>query len=217
MADVIGSSEANKGKLMKQFVQLVAEINKENEELLLSPLTITLGDEFQGVMKGLRESLSIIFSLEEKIFRNTPGFSLRYVVVEGTIDTAINRDIAYGMLGDGLTIARKYLENLKKSKHRFYFNLKDKKKEAELNNLFIALQDIVDDWDREKDYNLVSKFLELNDYKAVALNLNKERSLMWKRNKSLKIDSYNALKLVANFIGGMPYAKNNLSDISFFA
>jgi hypothetical protein len=51
----------------------------------------------------------------------------------------------------------------------------------------------------------------------VALNLNKERSLMWKRNKSLKIDSYNALKLVANFIGGMPYAKNNLSDISFFA
>lgn len=202
MADVIGSSSINQGQLMEDFAKVVNEINETLKDALLSPLTITLGDEFQGITKGVKQAITVIQTIDEGLIRANKGFKLRYVVVEGAIDTPINKEIAYGMLGDGLTRARKEIESLKKSDHRFYFNLKDKSRQDSLNNLFIALQSIMDDWKPEKDYYLVSSFLKYKDYKQVAAVLEKGRSLIWKRKKNLKIGPYNALKEVANFIGG---------------
>lgn len=202
MADIIGSRNVDQRLLMEDFMELVSGINASNRAGFLSPLTITLGDEFQGVIIGLKETISIILNMEERIITTDNRFKLRYVIVEGAIDTPINTEVAYGMMGDGLTRARKHIENLKKSEYRFYFNLKDNAKQTALNNLFIALQDIIDDWNPDRDYYLVSTFLQYKDYKQVATILDKERSLMWKRNKSLKLDIYDALKEVANFIGG---------------
>jgi len=202
MADIISSRNADQRLLMEDFKAAVREINASKKEIFLSPLTITLGDEFQGITKGLKEAISIILNFEEKIISTKNPFKLRYVVVEGAIETPINKEIAYGMMGDGLTRARNNIENLKKSYYRFYFNLKDKQKQNAINNLFIALQDIIDNWNPERDYYLVSTFLQYKNYKQVAEVLNKERSLMWKRNKSLKLDIYQALKEVADFIGG---------------
>jgi len=202
MADIIGSRNVDQRQLMDEFMSLVGQVNINNRKNLLSPLTITLGDEFQGVIKGLRGAMSIIFNAEEKIVSMEKTFKLRYVIVEGAIETPINKEIAYGMMGDGLTRARRYIENLKKTDYRFYFDLKDKPRQTAINNLFIAIQNIVDDWNPKRDYYLVSSFLTYKDYKLVASTLNKGRSLMWKRNKSLKIDAYNALKEVADFIGG---------------
>jgi SatD family (SatD) len=201
MADIIDSSNFDQRQLMQDFTGVVNDININNKEKLLSPLTITLGDEFQGVITGLKEAIAIIFKIEETIINAGKTFKLRYIVVEGAIETPINKEIAYGMMGDGLTRGRKYIENLKKSEYRFYFNLKDNEKQTALNNLFIALQSIIDDWNPERDYYLVSSFLIYKDYKLVASALNKERSLMWKRHKSLKVDTYDALKAVADFIG----------------
>jgi len=44
-------------------------------------------------------------------------------------------------------------------------------------------------------------FLQQKDYKQVAEELNKDRSLMWKREKSLKLDQYFATKEIIKYIG----------------
>jgi hypothetical protein len=198
MADVVGSSDANQSELMLAFKKLVEEANSALE--FVSPLTITLGDEFQGVVNTVAESVEVLIWLEEMIARQKLNFKLRYVTVEGLIETPINKEIAYGMLGDGLTRARKYLENLKNDDCRFFFSLKDQGQHKALNNVFTALQEIIDDWNIARDYYLIDAFLEFNSYKRVAMELKKERSLMWKRRKSLKINAYLALKEVANYI-----------------
>jgi hypothetical protein len=202
MADIIGSSGHDQAGLMKDFKEVVQEINHSAKEAFLSPLTITLGDEFQGVLKDLPEAIRVVQLLEETLVRTGKDFRLRYVIVEGLIETPINPEIAYGMLGDGLTRARKYLEGLKNAGSRFFFWLKDQPKKNALNNVFTAIQEITGDWDPERDYYLVTAFLAYKDYKKVAMALNKEPSLMWKRRKSLKIDVYLALKEVAAYIGG---------------
>ena len=202
MADIIGSRVVDQARLMRDFKSLVSEVNQSRKQELLSPLTITLGDEFQGLLTNVNDALAIIMDLEETIIRNANDIKLRYVIVEGLIETPVNTEIAYGMLGDGLTRARQYLEYLKKEDARFFFWLKDQQQKKALNQVFTALQDITDDWNLTRDHDLITAFLKFGDYKRVAMELKKERSLMWKRKKNLKINAYFALKEVASYIGG---------------
>lgn len=200
MADIISSGQTDQALLMADFAAVVAEVNKKAAAFFLSPLTITLGDEFQGVISNVLEAVHIVHYLEEVIVSSQKIFKLRYVIVEGAIDTPINKKIAYGMMGEGLTRARKQIEQLKKSDRRFNFDLEDRDQEKALNNVFLALQSIADSWNPARDYQIVTSFLKSDDYKQVSKELNRTRSVMWKRHKSLNIEAYNALKEVADFI-----------------
>ena len=194
MADIIGSSKIGGKKLMQDFSRVVAQVNKQEEANLVSPLTITLGDEFQGIVKSLKAGCEIITKLEESLIANQFNFKLRYVLLYGEIETPINKAIAHGMLGKGLTTARQELENLKGEKGtRFYINTGNGERDTFLNNLLFLYQSIVDGW-MEKDYELVGKFWEKGDYKEVAEYFGKVNSLMWKRERSLRLKEYKIIK-----------------------
>ena len=194
MADMIGSRDRDQGIAMDYFKSIVGFANKKCAESILSPLTITLGDEFQGVIKDTKGAIDILFELEENIIHAEADFKLRYILVEEQIDTPINPEIAYGMMGDGLTIAREGLGELKSSKSRFKFLLRDKEKSDILNKALFVYQSIIDNWSIEKDYKIVSEFLLVRDYKLVAQELDKTRSQMWKREKHLQIEQYFDMK-----------------------
>ena len=196
MSDIIKSRNKDQKGLMKEFDAVVSDTNRFFAESILSPLTITLGDEFQGIVNSLEEALSIIINIEETLIHKNMSFKLRYVLNEGDIDTPINKNIAYGMLGTGLTYARETLNLMKKNDHRFFVSAKNERLSNILNFSFVIFESIVDRWDYERDYPLVSAFLSSDDYKDVANQLNKNRSLMWKREKSLNIEEYRAIKAI---------------------
>ncbi|WP_293312690.1 SatD family protein [Pedobacter sp. UBA5917] len=200
MADIVDSRKSNQNKLMNNFKKVINEANRENIELMLSPMTITLGDEFQGIVNSANAAVKLMFFIEEKIIDLDAGFKLRFVLVEGAIDTPINKNIAYEMLGDGLTQAREELTINKGSNNRFYFNLRNKPKSKALVSGMFLYQSIVDDWKISKDYDLIAKFIKLSDYKLVAEELGKTRSQIWKRKKSLKIEEYLSVKSIINYI-----------------
>ena len=202
MADIIKSRDKNQHDLMKDFKYITNRIKKTSKASFLSPITITLGDEFQSILIGPREALGVIFQIEEEIVMSGKDFKLRYILSKGKIDTPINNDIAYEMMGEGLTNARQLLGNMKRGNQRFQINIgSDKKKEA-LNHSFTVYQTIVDNWRVEKDYALVEQFLKYFDYKIVAEKMHKTRSQIWKRRKSLMIKEYVALKKIIEYLGG---------------
>jgi hypothetical protein len=200
MADIVDSRNAQQNKLMKWFKKITNEINYEKKDILLSPITITLGDEFQCVVKNVEAGIDLMISIDEKKLKELVDFKLRYVLVEGNIDTPINQEIAYGMLGEGLTRAREKLTEYKNSNYRYSIVLKDTKKSEALINSMIVYQNITDSWKKEKDFLLITKFLELRDYKLVAEKLEKTRSQIWKREKSLGMEAYFSIKKVINYI-----------------
>ena len=200
MADIIKSSGQDAKNLQQNFKFDVSDINVAFEKNLLSPLTITLGDEFQGVVKDLRTCIDIILSFEEDKLLFNPKYELRFVVQRGEIDTEINPNIAHGMLGEGLSTARKNLENLKKTDDRYFFDTNVKAKSEALNAAFQVYQDIYQSWDKPEEKKLAFLFLENNDYKYVADKTGKTRSQMWKREKSLNISSYFAIKRVIKYL-----------------
>jgi hypothetical protein len=200
MADIVDSRKRDQNELMGIFKKLTDEVNLKNKKELLSPITITLGDEFQCIVKDVPKAVALILELEEKIILKQAGFKLRYVLYEGKIDTPINHDIAYGMLGEGLTKAREALDDTKLTTNRHGFNLHNQQAAAALMASFSIYQNITDDWKLEKDHALISKLLELKDYKLVAEALGKTRSQIWKRHKNLKIEPYFAVKQVTQYI-----------------
>ena len=200
MADIIASRKNDQNELMKSFKQLTNDINRHNQSGLYSPITITLGDEFQCIVKDVSSAVSIILQLEERLITDHYGFRLRYVLYEGKIDTPINKEIAYGMLGEALTNAREALDNIKSKNERYYFRLNNEDAADALGASLSIYQSITEDWNLDKDSELITKFIQLRDYKLVAEAIGKTRSQIWKRHKNLKIEAYFAAKQVTQYI-----------------
>jgi hypothetical protein len=204
MADIIGSRNKDGNLVMEGFRDLVAKISSEYRSSFLSPLTITLGDEFQSVVKSLPTGIEIIFAIEELILKREMDFKLRYVLYFGPIDTKINRKIAYGMLGKGLTETRQLLENNKTNRSRFLIRTAENDLSEKLTLAFVIFQSVLDDWSM-KDRRIVKEFLLCDDYKKIAMRLKKDVSLLWRRRKSLKIAEFQVIKkLITLLVENVP-------------
>ncbi|MEP0985197.1 SatD family protein [Ekhidna sp.] len=186
MADVVSSHEKDSKALMSDFQVLVQWTNKIYGDDIESPLTITLGDEFQGIVKSAAKGVDIILAMEEYILEEEFDFKLRYVLHEGEVETPINKDKAYEMLGPGLTDARKMLNDMKKENGRFLISIPASN---QINKMMKVTQHFIDSW-HPKDRSTVSGFLQGHDYKEMARIESKDDSTLWRRRKSLAIDEY---------------------------
>ncbi len=188
MADIISSSDKEQKRLlMETFKLLVSKTNRKYKQQLNSPLTITLGDEFQGIPKSLAAALSIILSLDHLLLQT--NIRLRYSLNYGRIETRINTEVAYEMLGDGLTNARKLLNSLKKSKSRIVVAGIDRIKADRLNWALRLYQSIYDGW-KPKDRDVAHELIINDNYKQVAPLFGRDPSSMWRKRESLKIEEY---------------------------
>lgn len=197
MADIIDSREKDELILMWQFKDLVHDLNYIYRNKISSPLTITLGDEFQGIISDLENLIQILFYIEEQIIKRGFIFKLRYAVSESDIDHInLNTYASYGMLSEGLIKTRDTLNHSKKNKSRFNFLLKsiNPKKALKLELLFSCYQAKIDSWDR-KDKDIIKEYLDNNkDYKSIASTLNMYDSTIWKKLHRLDIETYINLK-----------------------
>ncbi len=193
MADVVNSHDYDGKTLMNHFQELVKFVNRIFYGAIESPLTITLGDEFQGVIDETSNAVTMLFAMEEWILENEWDFKLRYVIVEGEIDTAINKESAHEMLGDGLTRARQQLGMMKKETNRFYLSLNDQALTSRLTKSLRLAQHFIDNW-QPKDRKTVAGFLNGLDYKELAKKLGKDDSSVWRRKRSLSIEAYQTCK-----------------------
>jgi hypothetical protein len=194
MADVVKSRDQEPVAMMQAFNTLVRDLNTMFGCRLLSPVTITLGDEFQGVPDSFLTSCELILWLEEQRIDRSLSFTLRYVLHEGDIATPLNSEHAWGMLGQGLTDAREFLQEAKKKELSVLVSIGHPVAGQIMGEAFVVYANIVSGWDREDDYPLVSTFLRLQDYKEVADVLGKTRSQIWKRARTLNMQSYFSIR-----------------------
>lgn len=193
MADVKDSRLKKGNELMSSLKSVVNETAVEYKSSFLSPITITLGDEFQSIVKTLLEGIDIIFNMEEFRIHHQIDFELRYVIYEGTIDTKINTTVAHEMVGEGLTNARESLQELKKMNQNYYVYLDNQKKSKYLNQLLFLYHSELSNW-RKKDYNVISYFLAGKNYRQIAKIINRDASSVWRKERTLKMKEYVTIK-----------------------
>ena len=206
MADIRHSRRRDADVLMTGFKQLVAEVNRHFKNRLASKMSISLGDECQTLFDDLKTGIECILFMEECIIRNGLDLEFRYVLNYGLIDSTIEGSASHQLLGTGLIESRDMLQMLKrKSSRRFSIECKDDYLNGYLKNTFTIFRGIKRNW-KFVDYPLIAAFLKCKDYKEVAKELGKDSSLMWRREKSLRMKSYFALK---DLIINSPIGKRN--------
>ncbi len=199
MGDVVDSRDLESVPLQRNFEHLVDACNRELAELILSPLTITLGDEFQGLTFDLTSAVDCLFFLEERRLAETLDFVLHFVVHEGEIETPVNREIAYGMMGPGLTRARELLTESARPRPRFLFELQDGALSEALNHQFRVYEGLLERWSVD-DYPLILRMLAEPNNTSVAAEFDKNRSQIWKRRKTLLVEEYRSTKEVIRYL-----------------
>jgi hypothetical protein len=117
IGDLISSRKIKKREeAQKNLLKIFNKLNK-NEQEIASPLTITLGDEFQAVYAKANPIFNHIWQIILALYPEKIRFSLGV----GEINTKINRKQAIGMDGPAFYNARKGLNELKHSP--FIFNI----------------------------------------------------------------------------------------------
>ncbi len=195
MGDVEGSSGLESGFVQHSLGELVENINNEQKPSILSPLTITLGDEFQGITSSTEHGIDLLLELEEYRLKHQIPYRLHYVLLEGAIDTEINTETAYGMLGSGLSKARELLSSKKRDRNRFEIRLEDEFISIQINRLFSVLDGISESW-KVSDFPLILNMLTEPNNQIVADQHQKTRAQIWKRRKTLQVEHYRTIQEV---------------------
>lgn len=198
MGDIVGSSQSDNISLQKEFSKLIGKINQEFQNKLKSPLTITLGDEFQGVVVDLKTSIEMIVNIEENKWEMEYPILIRYSLGLGEISTPINSEIAFGMLGEGLTKVRNSLIELKDKDTRIVLTGDFPNKEQISLSLDLLLEK-QEEW-RWKDRDVISGYIMGKDYKKIAEEIGKDNSTVWRKFKSLEFASYEKRKRLLEII-----------------
>ncbi len=113
IADIVKSRILRDRQIAQETLEKSLEsINGESSASLISPFTITLGDEFQAVYRDF----SCVFGHVVKILYDCYPLRIRFALGYGEVVTRINPVAAIGMDGPGFYAARDLLESLKSKK-----------------------------------------------------------------------------------------------------
>lgn len=145
MGDLVLSTRApDVAQLHNIFNRAIARHNDDPHAAPLSPLTITLGDEFQGLAKSLLAGMKTIRSLRFELLLS--GVECRFALGTARIETPINHVNAWNMMGPGLAEARARL-NEKADRSRYRFSLPERPSlEVALNAIGASLTAVEVGW-----------------------------------------------------------------------
>ena len=169
IGDVISSKKVEKRKdLQDKLIIIFNYLNSANNNLI-SPYTITLGDEFQAVYdKADNLFLDSVYILE-KIYPHKIRFS--YGI--GEISTEINREQSIGMDGSAFYNARDGISKIKKQRGNYRFNisgLEDIEIEKLYNNSLFIYSNVLKQW-RKNRYTILRETMEGTSVKDIAREL----------------------------------------------
>lgn len=111
IGDIVESKKiVDRDKVQEKLNLVLEKINQRYSGDIASKFTITLGDEFQGLLNKGANVIKIITEIENELYPT----SVRFGIGVGDITTRVNPDIAIGADGPGYYQARRAIEYLKK-------------------------------------------------------------------------------------------------------
>ncbi len=188
IGDVVQSrSILNRSAFQRQLEETLAEINREHSDLL-SPYTITLGDEFQAVYRSADWLFHDIFHLLTAVFPQR----IRFAIAMGRLDTPINPKQAIGMDGPAFHLCREGILYLKQSDSLFY--LASEKGNWQLANQTLALiSHELSSWNRNR-WMIMDALLKGTSPRHIAEQLNISTVAVYKNIRA------GALEIIQNIL-----------------
>jgi Mor family transcriptional regulator len=171
IGDVISSRKVEqRNELQKKLRDILDDLNTAAcEHHLVSPYTITLGDEFQAVY----DNANCLFLDSIRILERTFPQKIRFSFGIGEISTDINREQSLGMDGSAFYYAREGITHLKDLRGKFMFHihgLGDPELEDLFNNFLLIFSNQLEGWNRNR-YVILRSMMEGKAVKKIAKKL----------------------------------------------
>ena len=147
VADLVASRKIVERRAVQDRLRAcLRQLNSKKREGLVSPYTITLGDEFQAVLSApdrfFRDALTVLIALYP--------VAVRFSCAIGEISTAINTKQTIGMDGPAFHEARATIESLKKTKSLFAIAGPDGAGLTLINHSLALVCHTIRDWPRSR-------------------------------------------------------------------
>ena len=171
IGDIVNSKKIpNRQEIQNLFASVLIQINIEFDNDIASNFTITLGDEFQGLISKPSLSYEIIKIIKQRM----SPVELVFGVGIGEMKTTIKREISIGSDGPAYHYARNMVEKAKKIRPsiRYY---SDTSSDELINGLLYFTESCINSR-TAKQVEVVKLFDELKFQKEVAKRLNKSQS-----------------------------------------
>lgn len=116
IGDIVNSRKLeNRAEVQLKLKQLLDQINIKYSEDIAAKFIITIGDEFQGLLKTPKRIFNLLDSIKMEIFPIT----IRFGIGLGDMNTRIYEDMAIGSDGPAYYAAREAIDEIKKSNYRY--------------------------------------------------------------------------------------------------
>lgn len=164
IGDLVASRRiADRNGLQSRFEEAVSRCNAGRTDLL-SPYTITLGDEFQVVLRSAAELFPDLTAMAAELLGapdlSTPdplAANIRYSIAVGTLTTKLNPAQAIGMDGPAFHAARLGIEELKKSGNSFMISGLGANLDELCNGLFALVSHAMQGWHPRRHWVLAER------------------------------------------------------------
>ncbi|EHO42943.1 hypothetical protein Calab_3339 [Caldithrix abyssi DSM 13497] len=148
IGDIIQSRRiTDRAQVQRKFSQAIEKLAKSHGHLFLSPPTLTIGDEFQAVVKSTANLFLILhqFEVEMHPVHMRFGFGL------GSIDTPLNTRAAIGMDGSAFHNARTAIEEARQLGKKYALVSSINKDQSAALKLLLSWIDLnLQNWSNEK-------------------------------------------------------------------
>lgn len=183
-------NSSNRGFYQRKLKEELDKINKKYKEEIQSNFVITLGDEFQGVLK----SATVLFEIIEMVQFVMDPILMRFGIGIGKIFTDINRLASIGADGPAYHRARNSISMMKDSRddiQNIYLDTADPIKDFELNSHLYWVCNNFNNW-TQLQRNII-KYKETNPsltQTEIASLLKINQSLVSRSLKASRYDNY---------------------------
>jgi len=174
IGDIVASkSLENRNEVQRNLKSALKKVNNSNESLL-SPLTVTLGDEFQGLYKNSDRLFSDIW----QIISIMHPVRIRFSIGIGEIETPINKKQTIGMDGSAFHSAREGLEQIKKDTFLFNINFTERNIFLLQKNLSL-LSHLTESWNGTR-HKIFFQIINGQSVSSIAKNLQISKKAVYK-------------------------------------
>ncbi|WP_138429912.1 SatD family protein [Fodinibius saliphilus] len=188
---LIGDVEDSKELSNEERENLQVELDRilgrlsEGNSAIVSPYTITLGDEFQAVFKRADGVCTDILKILAELY----PVKVRFSVGVGDINTPINNEQAIGMDGPAFHVARRGVEKLKKSGFLFHLSVAGQQLSttAFINNSLQLLSQQVRSWNKNR-LRILYMIKEGDNYKIITEELGISKAAFYKNKNAALLD-----------------------------
>lgn len=188
MGDLV-DSEKRRVRAHEALNSAVDAANVLFHGIIASPLTITLGDEFQGLLRSYAAAAKVVRHVRYGLLAR--DVDCRFALGPVQLETPLNVAKAWNMAGEGLAATRDALMHKSGSASYRFLLPSDEVAETLINGLTHAIAQIEAGWtSRQRVYALAELFHGAQSVADVAAALKISRSVAYKLRRAARLDDY---------------------------